>query len=204
MNNKYFKPTVVLKKYVVLNMIEKNSRITQRKISNKIGISVSMVNHYIKQFVNKRYVKKIKVSNRNVKYKLSNLGIKYRNYLNIEYLKFSQLMYNSAKENIFVFLNDISKKGFYNIFLYGAGEVCEIILNAIISSQNNSVNILGIIDDDKDKIGKLISGFKIYEVNHIINHKYDAIIISSYSNQEVILNKLISLNFKKEKILGLF
>ena len=180
-------------------MIEKNSRITQRKISNKIGISVSMVNHYIKQFVNKRYVKKIKVSNRNVKYKLSNLGIKYRNYLNIEYLKFSQLMYNSAKENIFVFLNDISKKGFYNIFLYGAGEVCEIILNAIISSQNNSVNILGIIDDDKDKIGKLISGFKIYEVNHIINHKYDAIIISSYSNQEVILNKLISLNFKKKK-----
>ena len=50
MENNFFKPTILYKEYMILDLIEKNSHITQREMSEKIGVAVSMVNQYIDQY----------------------------------------------------------------------------------------------------------------------------------------------------------
>jgi hypothetical protein len=40
-DNQFFKPTVLYKEYMILDMIEKNPNITQREMSKAIGIAVS-------------------------------------------------------------------------------------------------------------------------------------------------------------------
>lgn len=49
-DNAFFKPTVLYKEYMILDMIEKNSHITQREMSKTIGIAVSMVNDYLDEY----------------------------------------------------------------------------------------------------------------------------------------------------------
>ena len=51
-NNKFFKPTVLYKEYMILDMIEKNPLVTQRQMSKEIGIAVSMVNDYLDEYGN--------------------------------------------------------------------------------------------------------------------------------------------------------
>ena len=63
----------------------------------------------------------------------------------------SQEVFNSAKENIVMFLNQIIDKGFKNILLYGAGEVAEILLNVIYTDHEIPLKVMGIIDDDLNK-----------------------------------------------------
>ena len=46
-DNRFFKPTILYKEYMILDMIEKNSKITQREMSQAIGIAVSMINDYL-------------------------------------------------------------------------------------------------------------------------------------------------------------
>ena len=57
MNKIFYKLTPTYKEFVILDMFEKNKNITQRKISDFIGISVSMVNSYIDNLEKKLFIK---------------------------------------------------------------------------------------------------------------------------------------------------
>lgn len=125
-------------------------------------------------------------------------------FLNIQYLKASHSVYLSAKENITSFLNQILSKGFKNILLYGAGEVAELLLNVINSDNENSLNVIAIIDDDVSKHNTYLQNHKIVSSTIIHKIKFDGILISNYSHRETIYDKLMFLGQEKEKVLMFF
>ena len=43
-DNPFFKPTPLNKEFILLDMIEKNKKITQREMSKEFGVAVSKVN----------------------------------------------------------------------------------------------------------------------------------------------------------------
>ena len=45
-DNPFFKPTPLYKEFMILDMVHKNEKITQRAIADALSISVSMVNGY--------------------------------------------------------------------------------------------------------------------------------------------------------------
>jgi DNA-binding MarR family transcriptional regulator len=49
-DNSFFKPTLLYKEFMILDLIEKNANITQREISNAIGVAVSMINSYLDEY----------------------------------------------------------------------------------------------------------------------------------------------------------
>jgi len=185
-------------------MIEKDSRVTQREISKTIGVAVSMVNQYLDVYEKKGFIKRKKLSTKTVEYFVTKNGAERRKVLNIGYLNSSQQMYNSAKENIEQFLIQIENKGFKNILLYGAGEVCEILLNAIKSSKSVSIQAQAIIDDDQDKIGNKVGTTNIISRDSIVLIEHDGILISSYTNNEEIFTKLKQIGYSTDKIIQFF
>lgn len=202
--NSFFKPTILYKEYMILNLIEKNSNITQRELCKNIGVSVSMVNYYIEDFVTKRLIKKKKYSTKNVEYFLTKKGSERRKVLNVYYFNESLNVFNSAKENIILFLDNVIKKGFKNILLYGAGEIAEILLQSIVFDKNINLNILAVIDDDKSKQGKSLFNYNIISLEKVKSINHDGILISSFTNRKVILHKLKALNYDKSRILHFF
>jgi DNA-binding MarR family transcriptional regulator len=94
-DNQFFKPTVLYKEYMILDMIEKNSNITQREMSKAIGIAVSMINSYIDEYENKGLIKRKKHSTKTVEYFVTKKGIERRKVLNN-----IPGTYNSSKEHI--------------------------------------------------------------------------------------------------------
>ena len=48
--NPFFKPTPLYKEFMILDLIEKDAKITQRAISDALGIAVSMVNSYLDEY----------------------------------------------------------------------------------------------------------------------------------------------------------
>ena len=202
--NKFFKPTNLFKEYMILDMIEKDSSITQRIIAKAIDTSVSMVNDFLFVYQENGYITKTKHTNKNVEYFVTKKGIERRKVLNISYLNASQQLYNSAKENIENFLIQIEEKGFKKILLYGAGEVAEILLNAIRDSKVISITVLAVIDDDPNKMGHKL-GLTDIVTRDFINHvEHDGILISSHTNNETIYNKLILDDYSKDKVIQFF
>ena len=58
-DNSFFKPTALYKEFMILDLIEKNKDITQRQISQEIGIAVSLVNGYLDEYEEKKLNKQI-------------------------------------------------------------------------------------------------------------------------------------------------
>jgi FlaA1/EpsC-like NDP-sugar epimerase len=189
---------------MLLDMIEKNSQITQRDMSAALGVALSMVNSYLDEYENNGFINRNYKTIKNVEYNITSKGIERKKLLNISYLNASQKVFNSAKENIVMFLNQIIDKGFKNILLYGAGEVAEILLNVIYTDHEIPLKVMGIVDDDKNKQGKYLVNTKIVGSEDIKDINHDGILIASYTNSKEIYEKLNKLGYNKSKILRFF
>ena len=203
-DNGFFKLTPLYKEFMLLDMIEKNSNITQRDMSNTLGVALSMINSYVDEIETKGFINRKYKTVKNVEYYITPKGIERKKLLNISYLNASQKVFNSAKENIVMFLNQIIEKGFKNILLYGAGEVAEILLNVIYTDHEIPLRVMGIVDDDINKQGKYLVNTKIVGSEDIKNIKHDGILIASYTNSKEIYEKLIRIGYNKSKVLRFF
>ena len=57
-DNSFFKPTLLYKEFMILDLIEKDAHVTQREISKTIGVAVSMVNQYVDEYEQKGFIKR--------------------------------------------------------------------------------------------------------------------------------------------------
>ena len=203
-DNSFFKPTLLYKEFMILDLIEKDANITQREISKIIGVAVSMTNAYIENFVKKGLIKKRKHSTKTVEYFVTKKGAERRKLLNIWYLKSSHEVYLSAKDNIIKFLNQIINKGFKKILLYGAGEVAEIMLQVMNDDNNIPLEVLAVVDDDSSKQNDTIVNKPIISSDQIDIFEHDGILVSSYKHHDAINSKLDLINYDKNNIINFF
>ena len=203
-DNQFFKPTVLYKEYMILDMIEKNPNITQREMSKTIGIAVSMINDHLEVFEKQGLIKRKKYSTKTVEYFVTKKGSERRKVLNIGYLNATKELYFQAKDTFEKFLAQVKEKGFTNILLYGAGEVAEMILHAIMTSKSNEVHVLAVIDDDLSKIGQKIGNYVIIPRESIRDFEHDGILISTYTKKDVIKEKLLMIDYPIENIIVFF
>jgi FlaA1/EpsC-like NDP-sugar epimerase len=203
-HNEFFKPTPLYKEFMILDLISKEPDITQREMSSRLHVSVSMINNYLDAYESQGNIIREYISSKDVKYSITKQGLERVKVLNMGYLKASQSTLQSAKENIVVFLDQIIRKGFKTIILYGAGEVAEIILQVIRNNDQIPIVVAAIIDDDPGKQGKILVKTPIIRINEIPQYKHDGILISSYTNNDQIYKKLLSANYAQEKIFTFF
>ena len=203
-DNQFFKPTVLYKEYMILDMIEKNPNITQREMGKTIGIAVSMINEYLNIYEKDKLIKREKHSTKTVEYFITKKGRERRKLLNIWYLKSSNNIFIQAKDNIISFLNQIIDKGFKKIILYGAGEVAGIMLQVMNDDNQIPLEVVGVIDDNKDRVGDKLVNIPIITLDEIIKYNHDGIMISSYRHHETIHNNLIKIDYPKSKIIHFF
>lgn len=203
-DNSFFKPTILYKEYMILDMIEKNSHITQREMSQAIGIAVSMINEYLDTYEKDKLIKRQKHSTKNVEYFITKKGSERRKLLNIWYLKSSHEIYLSAKDNITSFLNQIISKGFKKILLYGAGEVAEIMLRVLNDDNSIPLEVLAVVDDSVLKAGYNIVNIPIITKDNIEDFAHDGVLVSSYKHHEVINKNLNAIHYPSEKIINFF
>ena len=202
--NEFFKPTPLYKEFMILDLIAKEPDITQRVMSRRLNVSVSMINTYLDIYETNGLIKRDYVSSKDVNYSITKNGMERLKLLNFGYLKASQSVYRSAKENVVSFLNQIIQKGFKKILLYGAGEVAESLLQVIRNDRTIPISIEALIDDDPKKQGLLLWNTPVIKEEDIGLYSHDGILISSYTNNEQIYQRLLAIKYDKKKILRFF
>ena len=201
---KFFNPTSELKELLLLQYIEKNHDTTQKEIGKVIDGATSMVNIYIDNLEGKGYLKRDYLSAKIVYYRITPEGLKRKNYLLITYLRELIDLYKLAKDYVEVFIKKIEDRGFNKILLYGAGEVAETIIGVIRDKDNASINIVGIIDDDIDKQNELFLNYEVISSESIKDYEHDAIVITSYTFEDNIMDNLVEMRYDRERIIRFF
>ena len=188
---------------MLLQEIEKKPNSTQKDLASIIGAAASMVNVYINELEEKGYLKREYISAKTVNYHITPQGIKRKNYLLITYMRELLDLYRLAKNGVGEFLTELQYKGYKNILLYGAGEVAETILG-VVRDRETDLNVIAVIDDDKGKQEKEILGYKIISLDEINNYPHHGIIITTYTFEDVIMEKLKAIGYDMNKVIRFF
>lgn len=187
---KFFNPTSELKELRLLQHIETKHDCTQKELSEVVGAAVSMINQYINALEEKGLIFRKYHSLKTVHYFVTSEGLKRKNYLLITYTKELLDLYKLAKSSVKSYIFEVKDKHYQEILLYGAGEVAETILSVLRDTEENGLQVVAVIDDDQNKIGKTMMGYLIISPQDIKSYKHDVIVVTSYAYEDAILENL--------------
>ena len=182
-NLQFFKSSPLFKKLLILTALEKNPAISQHTLAHEVGLTSSMVNNYIRDLSEQKLISIKGSTNRSMHYNLTPKGIRERMSLLISYNLETTVLYMDAKREFALRLQTIYEEGIRKAVLFGAGETAEILYNA---SQALKLEIIGIVDNDPAKQGKLFGNLIIKPPHCIEEIKPDGVIIASVGKQEEI------------------
>ena len=192
-SDNFLKPTEHLRNLQLLEEVSKDSSVSQRKLSSSLGVALGVTNACLKKMIRKGHIKVKGINHKRIAYYLTPEGFTEKSRLTYHFLQHTVSYYKNLKQKVTSKLDLISSSGVRRIVFYGAGEVMEV---AFICLQETNLEVLGIIDDAKDKHVKKIFGFTIQKPEVINELKPDAVLVTSIRYKDEILQKL-----KKNKVL---
>ena len=132
----------------LLTAIEDNANVSQRTLSQDIGIAVGSVNWYVKRCLNKGFIKLQQAPVKRYLYYLTPRGFEEKSRLTADYLHRSLSLYRSGRQECSEFFRNCAAAGSERVFLTGDGELAEI---ACLSALGTSVKIVAVIDPASER-----------------------------------------------------
>ncbi len=164
----------------ILDEISRESSITQRTLSSSLNIALGLVNTYIKRLAKKGHIKISKGPMNRVKYALTPKGFTHRVSLTYNYMQSSINYFKDVRLKIDDVFKQMIVSGAKDILIWGDGEIAEL---AYISMRGLPLNLVGVIDGSNKENG--FFGHNIYAHANLSELHYDAILIASFSEEEI-------------------
>lgn len=194
MNVKEDKNTDDLLSLKIMDEISANSELTQRALSEKLGIALGLVNTYLRHLIKKGYIRVSQFPKSRYKYLITPEGISEKSRLVYKHLNYYNNFFKTVRNDTLALFKKMERQGIKSIIFCGVDEVAEI---AYLSLKETNISFLGFFDDSFT--GKCL-GFSIENIDNIENLTFDAIFLSSIKKKKELYFRLNSLGIQRNKI----
>ncbi len=182
----------------LLEEIDKDYTQSQRDLSDKLNISLGLVNSFVKRLANKGYFKITMIPKNRVKYILTPKGAMEKTRLTYQYLQYSFELYRGARRNLQKHFNGLVAQGVKRVVFYGVSEIAEI---AYISLQETAIKMVAIVDEKR--VGKIFLGNVVKDPRLLGSLSFDRILITSMKQGESQLETILKNGIARSKIVML-
>jgi DNA-binding MarR family transcriptional regulator len=179
----------------ILNELSDNGSVTQRDLSNRLGVALGLVNSYIKNLVSKGYVKVRSVPPRRYAYFITPKGFAEKTRLTYHLLQNYTRIYRQARIGLKKLFDELESSGVKRIAFAGADEIAEI---AYLTVQETEIEFVGIVDGEK--AGEKFFGREILPIEAVSSIVHDSIVITSYKKRGHIFKELLKNKVHKKDI----
>jgi DNA-binding MarR family transcriptional regulator len=179
----------------ILDELSKNDSLTQRDLSNGLGIALGLVNSYIKNLIKKGYITVKAIPSKRYAYYLTPKGFAEKTRLTYDLLHDYTRVYREARKSFKQLFQDLQTAGKQKIVFAGADETAEI---AYLTLQETRLVLLDVLDDDA--AGKDFFGRPIRKLEAVRDMQYDIILVASYLKRNELYEQLIHLGVDKDVI----
>lgn len=127
----------------LLQSVERDGRVSQRRLASELDIALGLVNVYLKRCVKKGLVKMTEAPARRYVYYLTPKGFSEKSRLTLQYLTYSFSFFRSARADCTATLQAASTRGWNRIALAGTSDLAEI---SIICALECGIEIVAVVD----------------------------------------------------------
>ena len=193
----FFKPKKSARVLTILGSIERSPSVSQSALAELAGISVAMINGYIRDMQECGLIKMTGSNHRRIRYHLTDQGRRMFSDLLRSYSTEVIQLYGIAKRGIEDKLRKFVEEGIRRIALFGAAETGEVVLAA---AEGLPIEIVAVVDNDCSKQGGCLGSVRICHPDELAVMDLDAVVVSSFAHQEAIVSELAHLRERGTKI----
>ena len=179
----------------LMGEIDRDGDHSQRELSQRLDLSLGLVNTFLKRLVSKGYSKVTTLPKNRLKYFLTPEGIARKSKLTVEYLHYSMNFYRDIKLLLLKKYKEMETNKVQSILFWGAGEVAEL---AYLYLQQTNIQLAGIIDDEKQ--GMKFFDFKIERSHRVRQLEWDMIFVTRIEDMEEDIKTLLENGIPQERI----
>ena len=130
----------------LMGEIDRSGDHSQRALSRRLGVSLGLVNTFLKRLVNKGYFKVMTLPKNRVKYLLTPEGLARKSKLTADYLRDSVTLYKDIKSLLLAKYEELEGEEVETVLFWGAGEVAEL---AYLYLQLTRIQLVGVVDQER-------------------------------------------------------
>lgn len=198
----YFHPTKKFHRYLILRAVSEaeGGHLTQRAIAEQAGLSPAVVNRYLAEAGEEGYVRRSPLNRRDYSYHLTAEGQSLYRELAVGHIRETFRIFSAGRDELADILEQYrSTHGFERVLFYTAGQVTEVLLQAV---PKTSLELVAVVDDDPAKHGKSFFGWPVIPRDKIGDQEADCVIVTSFRYREEILAKLRHLKEEGIPVIG--
>lgn len=179
----------------LLGEIDRNGSSSQRELSQRLNLSVGLVNTFLKRLSSKGYFKVKTLPRKRLKYFLTPEGVARKSKLTAEYLRYSINFYKDIKHLLLNKYQEMESEQVRTVLFFGVGEVAEL---AYLYLQLTSIQLAGIIDEQKT--GKNFFGHAIAGLDRLHLNDWDRILVTRLDAAEESIAAITNAGIQHERI----
>jgi DNA-binding MarR family transcriptional regulator len=131
----------------MLTAVERGEVITQMALTQRIGVSIGLINALLRRAIRKGYVKARQVPYKRYAYYLTPQGFMQKSRLVAEYLEYSLEFFRQARSQYCEIFAGARARKCQTIVLVGGGEIAEI---AVLAARSEGVELTAVLSDGGD------------------------------------------------------
>lgn len=178
----------------ILEEISEDSGVSQRALSERLGVALGLVNTYIKHLVKKGYIRASQFPRARYKYLLTPQGIAEKSRLVYKHLSYYNNLFKTVRNDSLNLFKNLEKRGIKEISFCGIDEVAEI---SYLSLKETNIKLIDVFDVSSD-VNCL--DYKVKNIKEIKNLSERHIYISSLKKKREIYGILIDMGIAQSNI----
>jgi DNA-binding MarR family transcriptional regulator len=158
----------------LLEALEAQEAPSQRDLATSLGISLGLVNTFIKGLARKGYFKITHLPRNRIAYILTPSGAAEKTRLTYEYIRFSLNFYKVTRERVQMTYRMLVDKGVRRVGFCGVSELAEI---AYLLIQNTSLKLVAVYDPER--VGERFLSFTVEAWPHTADINLDHLLVTA-------------------------
>ena len=180
----------------ILEELDSDHAPSQRDLAKSLGVSLGLVNSFLKRLVNMGYFKVTTIPKNRVRYILTPKGAAEKTRLTYEYIGRSYRYYKDARQRLRTIFEQFEKQRINRVVFWGAGELSEI---AFISLQETDIELAGIVDPLH--AGEKLLGFRVSAPESLPSMYFDRVVVTAATDTGDVVKQILNMGILRSKII---
>ncbi|MBI3608480.1 MAG: winged helix-turn-helix transcriptional regulator [Nitrospirae bacterium] len=156
----------------ILDEVSKGGELTQRSLSQRLGVALGLTNLYVRRLTKKGLIKVVNLKPNRLRYELTPSGIAQKTSMAFQYIQESYVFYREARKSLTKTFDGMKARGARSVVLYGTGDLAEI---ALLSLQEAQLDVTGVVS--ARHAGQSLCGRPVRPPESLSSITYDRIVV---------------------------
>ncbi len=181
----------------ILTEIAEHADVTQRALSQNLGIALGLTNLYLKRLARKGYIKIRTIPANRLKYLVTPKGLVRKTRLTYEYMSFSLALYRETRQRLREVLQPVALGGLKRVALCGTDEGAEL---TYLTLREIGLKPIAVFADDGPSVFFDVS---VRPVRELLDVEIDRVIVVTFAGGERMLEQVTRLGLPRTKLIVL-